>query len=292
MCDLRPLHTVLLRFSSCVPAFGKYRARLTVVLIATLFSMGAERVAAQSPAETAQAFIETLSNQEARAAIKAFDDSDRKEVRFTPGRRGGLTLKAMDAQTRSAAERFLGATLSAEGLEMVARIRQREEILGRITGNPGYRDPDLYYLAMFGDPGKGRWGYRFEGHHLSVNMTYRDDRLVSGVPVMLASNPEKTDAPGAPPELLAPLVNDARVAATDADARRRVIDALTAHIPGEVRDAYRKDLSARPAFREFDETWTGFELLGGDTELEIETNQTNHIHITFRDKTWDFGAGK
>jgi len=195
----------------------------------------------------------------------------------------------MDAETRGAAERFLKVTLSAEGLEMVGRIRQREEILGRITGNPGYRDPDLYYLAMFGDPGTGRWGYRFEGHHLSINMTYRDDRLVSGVPVMLASNPEKTDASGAPPELLGPLVNDARVAASDADARRRVIDALTAHIPGALRDAYREDLSGRSAFREFDETWSGFDLGGGDTELEIETNQTNHIHITFRDGNWDFG---
>ena len=121
-------------------------------------------------------------------------------------------------------------------------------------------------------------------------MTYRDDRLVSGVPVMLASNPEKTDASGAPPELLGPLVNQARLAVTNADARRRVIDALTAHIPGELRDSYRRDLYARPTFREFDETWRGFDLLGGDTVLQIETNQTNHIHITFRDGIWDFGG--
>jgi len=292
MCDLRFLHTVFSQFAGCVPAFGKGPARFTAVLILTLFSMGANGVAAQSPVAASEALIATLSNDEVRAAIKTFGDSDRKSIRFTPGRRGGLTLKAMDAETRGAAERFLKATLSAEGVEMVARIRQREEILGRMTGNPGYRDPDLYYLAIFGDPGKGPWGYRFEGHHLSINMTYRNDRLVSGVPVMLASNPEKTDASGAPPELLGPLVEDARVAATDAEARQRVIDALTAHIPDALRDAYRKDLSDRPAFRQFDETWSGFDLLGGDTQLEIETNQTNHIHITLRDETWDFGGAK
>ena len=258
-----------------------------------VFLIGAAPVtAADNPVAAAQAFIVTLSDNEAKTVLAPFDSADRKAVRFTPGGRGGLTLKAMDAQTRQAAMQFLGATLSAEGIEMVTKIRQREEILGRMTGNPGYRDPDLYYLALFGDPGSGPWGYRFEGHHLSVNMTYRGDQLISGVPVMLASNPEKTDAPDAPAELLGPLVEDARQAASDPEARKRVIAALTAHIPGALRDTYRADLAARPTLREFDDTWSGFDLLGGNAKLEIETNQTNHIHITFRDEISDFGGGR
>lgn len=290
MHHLRPLHSVFRQIPSRAFGFGGQPARFPAFLIFTLFLMGAQAAKAQGPVEAAETFLQTLSAEEAAAAVAAFEDADRLAIRFTPGPRGGLPLKAMDAETRDAAVRFLEATLSAEGTEMVAFIRQREEILGRMTGNPDYRDPDLYYLAMFGNPGDGTWGYRFEGHHLSINMTYRGDRLVSGVPIMLASNPEKTSAANAPPELLGPMVEDARIAVTDPDARRRLIDALTAHIPGQLRDSYRADLSARNAFSEFDDTWRGFDLRGGETELEIETNQTNHIHITFRDQIQDFGG--
>jgi hypothetical protein len=116
--------------------------------------------------------------------------------------------------------------------------------------NPDYQDPKLYYFAIFGDPGSGLWAYRFEGHHLSISTTYRDDRLISGVPVILASNPEKADRLGAPPELLRPLVADAWAAVDNDAARTRVIDALTAHIPKPLRARYRAELSERRTFLE------------------------------------------
>ena len=81
-------------------------------------------------------------------------------------------------------------------------------------------------------------------------MTYRGDRLISGVPVMLASDPEKTDRSGAPPELLRPLVADAWAAVENDTARTRVIDALTAHIPKPLRARYRAELSERRTFLE------------------------------------------
>ena len=81
-------------------------------------------------------------------------------VRFTPGRRGGLSLKAVDTDTWLAATRLLlQQTLIIEGFRMVEINRQREAILGEITDNPDYRDPKLYYLAIFGNPGSGLWAY-------------------------------------------------------------------------------------------------------------------------------------
>lgn len=266
--------------------------RVIGVLAVVILSLGATVARAESPTSLAKAFIETLSEDESQAALASFGSSDRMAIRFTPGRRGGLSLKAMDTETWLAATRFLQQTLSVEGFRMVELIRQREAILGEITDNPDYRDPKLYYLAIFGDPGNGPWAYRFEGHHLSISMTYRDDQLVSGVPVMLASNPEKTDRSGAPPELLGPLVADARAAVDNDAARTRVIDALTAHIPEPLRARYRAELSERRALMNKSTTWSGFDLKSGDTSLEIETNQTNHIHITFRDTVWDFGGAK
>lgn len=245
---------------------------------------------AQEPAQAMRAFLATLSGKETAIAQDAFESPDRLEIRFTPGRRGGLSLKSMDAETRKAALHFLESALSHDGMTMIRHIRQREEILGRSSGNPDYRDPDLYYLAVFGEPGQGDWGFRFEGHHLSINMTYRDTELVSGVPVMLASNPEKTNEPDAPPELLGPLVETARKSVEDPASRMRVIEGLTAHIPGPLREAYRAELASRSALSDFDQNRKGFALSGGGVRLEIETNQSNHIHITFSDKAKDFGG--
>ncbi len=116
-------------------------------------------------------------------------------------------------------------------------------------------------------------------------MTYRDDRLISGVPVMLASDPEKTDRSGARPELLGPLVADARAAVDNDAARTRVIDALAAHISEPLRARYRAELSERRTFLNKSTTWSGFDLKSGDTSLEIENTRsitsTSHSETRF-----------
>lgn len=260
---------------------------VTAIVIALAVACGG---ASASPVDTARAFVASLSATERAAAVTTFDDPDRRAIRYTPGRRGGLALKDMDAGTRAAADALLDAALSTEGRTMAGRIVEREAILGRVTGRPDYRDPDLYYLAIFGEPGAGRWGWRFEGHHLSINLTYAGGQAVSAMPLMIASNPERTDVPGAPPELLGPLVETAASASVDPAARGRLIAALTAHAPEPLRSAYREALMARGALSAMAETWRGFDLSGGDTALIVETNQPNHIHITFRDARADFGG--
>ena len=41
------------------------------------------------------------------------------------------------------------------------------------------RDPGLYYLRVFGDPrGRQPWGWRFGGHHVSLNNLVVDGQLV------------------------------------------------------------------------------------------------------------------
>ena len=52
------------------------------------------------------------------------------------------------------------------------------------------RDPQWYFLSIFGEPGKkGKWGWRFEGHHLSMNFTLHDGVLVSATPMIFGANP-------------------------------------------------------------------------------------------------------
>ena len=44
-------------------------------------------------------------------------------------------------------------------------------MLGQLEGSASFRDPK-YYVSVFGDPGtQAPWGWRIEGHHLSLNFT-------------------------------------------------------------------------------------------------------------------------
>ncbi len=247
---------------------------------------------ARSPVEAARVFLETLPAEKRAQAAKAYEDPDRLRSRYTPGRRGGLSLKDMTVAEREAAFALVDAMLSAEGRALVDQVIERERILGEITDATGYRDPTLYYLAVFGEPGGAAWSVRFEGHHLSLNLAYRGATLVSATPYAVGSNPERTDWPGAPPVLLGPLVEAARTTADGPEARRRFAERLFAPFPAAWRDQAVDELIARGAFAEGQTVSVGFQRFGGDAALTVETRQTNHIHLIFQDFRRDFGVGE
>lgn len=145
------------------------------------------------PATAAMMFIATLSPAE-RIALQPFSSSDRQAVRLTPGRRGGLALKDMDKGTRAATWGLLRALLSPRGIRMVQLVLDRERRLAVIEKAPKYRDPEKYYLAIFGRPGEDRWAVRFEGHHLSINVTLQVDRTVAVLPFLIGVNPRRGPA--------------------------------------------------------------------------------------------------
>lgn len=159
---------------------------------------------ALTPSQAATAFTGTLSDQE-RTALLPLDAPDRKQSRLTPGSRGGVMLRDMDAQTRAAANDVLASVLTEKGLKIVEAVRAREAELARLEGRPDYRDPDGYALAIYGEPGADEWAMRFEGHHISINLTLQGDRIVSVMPFMIGANPRQ----GPPGDLLYPLLQSA-----------------------------------------------------------------------------------
>ena len=48
--------------------------------------------------------------------------------------------------------------------------------------------PRNYYFAFFGSPNDNQWGYKLEGHHLSVNFTFVDDKI-SVTPFFVGTDP-------------------------------------------------------------------------------------------------------
>ncbi|HKC88092.1 MAG TPA: DUF3500 domain-containing protein, partial [Blastocatellia bacterium] len=52
------------------------------------------------------------------------------------------------------------------------------------------RDPELYYFSIFGTPSaKSPWGWRVEGHHISLNFTVVKGETVSNTPLFFGANP-------------------------------------------------------------------------------------------------------
>lgn len=85
---------------------------------------------------------------------------------------------------------MLGSLLSARGLKQVRGQLTVERILGELTGSTGFRDPGNYALVLFGDPvGTAAWAWRFEGHHLSINVLVAPGHGVAVTPMFFGANP-------------------------------------------------------------------------------------------------------
>ena len=103
------------------------------------------------------------------------------------------------------------------------------------NGNPG-RDPVKYYVSVFGTPANsGTWGWRVEGHHLSVNFTLIDGQVVSSTPAFFGSNPAHVQSgPRKGLAVLAREENVARALVKSLTSEQRSQAILQVEVPSDV----------------------------------------------------------
>lgn len=140
----------------------------------------------------AKAFLERLSEIEKKSCLLPFKDAERENWHFVPIKRRGLALQLMSDEQKGLVADLLKACLSQEGYRKVEDIRQLEAvltILEKRAPDNNYRNPELYFVSIFGEPADANaWGWRFEGHHLSLNYTFANNELVV-TPQFMGSNP-------------------------------------------------------------------------------------------------------
>ncbi len=142
---------------------------------------------------TAKHFLSLTSAEEKQVLVYPFDSEERTFWNFVPmtGKRKGMVLRDMSTDQKMALHALLQSTLSTKGYLKTTGIQQLERILGVLEDNPTYRDPTSYYLTIFGTPSEETaWGWRFEGHHLSLNFSSINNELVVA-PAFMGSNPSK-----------------------------------------------------------------------------------------------------
>jgi hypothetical protein len=143
-----------------------------------------------SMADAANAFLASLNAPRRAQAHLAFDDTTRMQFNYVPGWRSGLLLAEMSAVQRMRAHELLRTVLTGIGYLKVTSIMQLEEVLRAMETAGTVRSVEGYALAIFGDPSPTQpWGWRFEGHHVSLNFTSVDPASLTSTPLFLGSNP-------------------------------------------------------------------------------------------------------
>jgi hypothetical protein len=173
--------------------------------------------------------------QRAKACFGFPADDERTRWYYTPTERGGLPLAEMGPVSQRLAHRLVASGLSEGGYASAATVMGLENVLdakegwrrgydGRAVPHRG-RDPQLYFVSVFGEPGAGAWGWRVGGHHVALNYTLAADGGVSASPLFLGANPAMTRLVG--PGVLRPL-------AAEEDLARELLETLA---PGQLATA-------------------------------------------------------
>lgn len=140
-------------------------------------------------ANSAGALLATFTADQAGQTLAPLDPAAIGDWHYVPRVRPGLPLKAMDETQRRLLWRLVDLTLSESGAARSRAILALEAILGEIEGRPAFRDPGNYHFRCFGRPSADTlWGWRFEGHHLSLTAMLDPERGVLPTPIFMGAN--------------------------------------------------------------------------------------------------------
>ena len=164
----------------------------------------------------ANALLATLTPEQKSAAVFDFAGDERENWHFVPMERKGISLAALSPAQDHLAYAFLATGLSQRGLLTAASIMSLEQVLADKEQNPARRNPENYYIAIFGTPSNSKtWGWRFEGHHISLNYTVIDGKRIGVNPTFFGTNPAHlTDGPRQGLRPLGSIEDAARLLAT------------------------------------------------------------------------------
>jgi hypothetical protein len=165
---------------------------------------------AQAMADIALTLLSTLSAEQTSTAQWAFpSDEERMLWFYTPTDHGGLTLHTLAPGQTRLVMRLIDAGLSRPAYITASTIMGLENVLDQLEGwgaqwnFPRGRDPQRYFLRIFGEPGADTWGWRLGGHHISLHFTIHNNEVVSSTPCFLGADPAASPLLGG--QLLRPL---------------------------------------------------------------------------------------
>ena len=193
-----------------------------LVLTSAAATIQASRGTKDRMLEAAQDFLLRLNAEQQTKATQPLDSEDRFDWHYIPRRRPGISIQELNHEQRRAAHDLLRSVLSSSGYLKATSIMYLEDVLRELERRAGRRassrDPELYYFVVFGEPSASSpWGWRVEGHHLSLTFTSGAGDLVATTPAFMGANPaEVHDGPKA----------GFRILGAEEDLGRALLDSL------------------------------------------------------------------
>ena len=200
----------------------------------------------QEMVEATNAFVSSLSVQQRNNGVYTFEDEERFNWHFIPRDRKGVPFRSMNDSQRAAAQNVLQTFFSAKGYQRAEAVRSLESVLAEIEVNGRFdRDPELYFLTIFGTPGlDSNWALRYEGHHLAYNWTFVSGMGIASSPQFFGSNPA---------EVRSGEKIGTRVLSVEEDLGRDLVSALSAdqkkmaildlEVPGDIFTAAEREIT-------------------------------------------------
>jgi hypothetical protein len=229
--------------------FASRRVVLSLVLLGALAAgaaVSAQRASANMVA-AANRWLQALTPEQRQQATFAFDNAERMRWNFIPDEtfpRNGLPIKAMTEPQRKLAHDLMKTGLSDRGYMTYTQIMQLEDVLKVVEQPPRFaRDKEAYRFSLFGTPGAtGTWGWRVEGHHVSLHYTIVNGTAVAS-PTFAGSNPaEVQEGVEKGKRVLAALEDAGRTLVTALDATQRTTATIAAVAPNEIVTTNKLDI--------------------------------------------------
>ena len=143
----------------------------------------------------ANQFLSSLEPDQRKAASFAWDGPQWRDWNYFGSSdyiKPGLRLEQMSALQKGAAWDLLATVLSPSGLEKTKNVMTLQDVLAARGDGAGRRSSERFSFAFFGEPAdRGAWGFRLEGHHLSLSIAVRDGRIISVTPSSFSANPNR-----------------------------------------------------------------------------------------------------
>jgi Protein of unknown function (DUF3500) len=149
----------------------------------------------------------SFSKTQKQTALLSFQDTARLMWNNLPvglRARSGASVGNMTNPQRQLVHRILSAALSSQGYLKATGIMHLDELINRFYDSMYVQkqlpdnayafiknlqwSPKNYYFAFFGSPIDRAWGFKLEGHHLSVNFTFDQD-AISVTPFFVGTDP-------------------------------------------------------------------------------------------------------
>lgn len=167
---------------------------LLCILLVLFFSRSSKAQSVKAVISATNTFIESLNAEQQRAAVIEYTKENATKWTNLPCglqcRVGVLlgSLTAIQLQNAKAVVRAAMGTLPSKGYDQAMQILAADRFLG--ANRKGYSEGN-YIIAFLGKPGiTGKWQLQLGGHHLAVNLTFDDGKVISASPLFIGLEPK------------------------------------------------------------------------------------------------------